>query len=333
MSRSRRKWSQSAPATRPQQKSTGRRAPRPYVDRIRHLRSGLGAGVAAYGIWGLLPLYWPLLDAAGAIEILAHRVVWSLVLVAPLTLLLRGRAWLSGVSFRRFALLAGAAVLLTANWGLYIFAVNAHRVVETSLGYFINPLVTVALGVLVLKESVNRAQRVALLIAGAAVLTLTADYGHPPWIALALAFSFAIYGLIKKHVDLDGLESLSIETTVVVLPALAYLLWLGQHGDGTFTADGTGHTLLLIGAGAVTAVPLVCFGAAAVRIPLVTLGLLQFLAPTLQFLIGVLVRHEPMPPARIAGFVLVWVAICVFTTDAARRNRSAAPAPEAAAAA
>ena len=266
-------------------------------------------------------------------EILAHRVVWSLLLVATVTVALRGRAWLRRISGRRFALLGTAAVLLTANWGLYIYAVNAHRVVETSLGYFINPLVTVALGVLVLKERVTGGQRIALAIAGCAVVVLTADYGHPPWIALALAGSFAVYGLIKKHVDLDGFESLSVETAVVALSSLAYLVWLAGSGDATFASEGTGHTLLLVGAGVVTAVPLVCFGAAAVRIPLVTLGLLQFLAPTLQFIIGVAVRHEPMPAARIAGFALVWVAISVFVTDAVRRNRAVVTPPEAVAAA
>jgi chloramphenicol-sensitive protein RarD len=284
--------------------------------------------VAAYGMWGLLPLYWPLLEPASPVEILAHRVVWSVLFVVVLVALLRGRAWLRQVSRRRFVLLGVASVLLTANWGLYIYAVNSERVVETSLGYFINPLVTVALGVLVLKESLTGAQRVALTIAAGAVLVLTLDYGHPPWIALALAFSFATYGLIKKHVDLDGMESLAIETVVVALPALAYLLWLGSAGQGTFTTGGAGHALLLMGAGVATAVPLVCFGAAAVRIPLVTLGLLQFLAPLLQFAIGVLIRHEPMPPGRIVGFALVWVAICVFAADGLRRNRAAvAPVP------
>ena len=278
-------------------------------------------------MWGLLPLYWPLLEPSAPVEILAHRIVWSLVLVVGLVAALRGRAWLRQVSRTRLALLGLASLLLATNWGLYIYAVNSERVVEGSLGYFINPLVTVALGVLVLGESLTRAQRIALAIAAAAVLVLTIDYGHPPWIALALAFSFATYGLIKKRVDLDGLESLAIETAAVALPALAYLMWLASTGDGTFAAEGGGHAALLIGSGIATAVPLMCFGAAAVRIPLVTLGLLQFLAPLMQFAIGVLVRHEPMPPGRIAGFALVWVAICVFVADVLRRRRVAA-APE-----
>lgn len=273
-------------------------------------------------MWGLLPLYWPLLEPARPLEILAHRVVWSLAVVVALVLGLRGRAWLRAVSRRRLGLLAIASVLLTANWGLYIYAVNDHRVVETSLGYFINPLVTVALGVLVLKERLTRAQRAAMAVATAAVVVLTADYGHPPWIALALAFSFATYGLIKKRVDLDAMESLSIETAAVALPALGYLVWLGQSGHSTVTSQGAGHLALLVGAGVMTAVPLLCFGAAAVRIPLVTLGLLQFLAPVLQFAIGVGVRGEPMPPARIAGFALVWAAITIFAADALRRTRA-----------
>ncbi len=276
-------------------------------------------------MWGLLPLYWPLLEPASSIEILAHRIVWSLVLVVVLVAVLRGRAWLREVSRARFLLLGLASLLLTTNWGLYIYAVNSERVVEGSLGYFINPLVTVALAVLVLGERLTRAQRVALGIAACAVLVLTIDYGHPPWIALTLAFSFATYGLIKKQVDVDGVESLAVETAVVALPALTFLLWLRSTGDGTFGSEGGGHALLLIGSGVATAVPLMCFGAAAVRIPLVTLGLLQFLAPLMQFAIGVLIRHEPMPPGRVAGFALVWVAIVVFVADGLRRRRAAAP--------
>ena len=278
-------------------------------------------------MWGLLPLYWPLLEPAMPVEILAHRILWSLVLVLALVVAMRRRASLRRLSRNRLLLLGLASLLLTTNWGLYIYAVNSERVVETSLGYFINPLVTVALGVLVLRETLTSAQRIALAIAAVAVLFLTIDYGHPPWIALTLAFSFAAYGLLKKRVDLDGVESLAVETAVVVLPALAYLIWLGSAGSGTFTSEGGAHALLLVGAGLATAVPLMCFGAAAVRIPLVTLGLLQFLAPVMQFAIGVLIRHEPMPPGRIAGFALVWVAICVFVADGLRRRR-ATVAPE-----
>jgi chloramphenicol-sensitive protein RarD len=216
-------------------------------------------------------------------------------------------------------------VLVAVNWGTYIYGVNSGHVVETSLGYFINPLVTVALAVTVLGERLSRGQAIAVAIASLAVVVLAVDYGRPPWIALTLAFSFGTYGLIKKQVGVDGTQSLAFETSVLFVPALAYLLWLGATGEGTFTTEGPGHAALLALGGVFTAVPLMLFGAAAVRIPLTTLGLIQYLAPTLQFAIGVLVYSEPMPASRLAGFALVWIALMVFTADALRgRGRMAA---------
>jgi chloramphenicol-sensitive protein RarD len=196
-------------------------------------------------------------------------------------------------------------------------------VVETSLGYFINPLVTVGLAVAVLGERLSRLQGLAVAIAAAAVVMLTVDYGRPPWIALTLACSFGLYGLIKKRAGVDGVKSLGFETGVLAVPAVGYLLFLAGSGDGTFTTEGPGHAALLAAGGIFTAVPLMLFGAAAIRIPLTTLGLIQYLAPTLQFVIGVLVYSEPMPASRLAGFALVWVALAVFTWDAVRGSRRA----------
>ncbi|GGL13570.1 protein RarD [Streptomyces flaveus] len=288
-------------------------------------RIGLLNGFAAYGMWGLVPLFWPLLEPAGAIEILAHRMVWSLGIVAIALLVIRRWAWAGELlrQPRRLGLVAVAATVITINWGVYIWAVNTGHVVEASLGYFINPLVTIAMGVLLLKERLRPAQWAAVGIGFAAVLVLTIGYGQPPWISLCLAFSFATYGLVKKKVNLGGLESLAAETAIQFLPALAYLLWLAGQGDLVFGTEGAGHAALLAATGVVTAAPLVCFGAAAIRVPLSTLGLLQYLAPVLQFLLGVLYFHEAMPAERWAGFALVWAALSLLTWDALRTSHRA----------
>jgi chloramphenicol-sensitive protein RarD len=286
-------------------------------------RSGLAAGLAAYLLWGLFPLYWPLLEPAGPVEILAHRMVWSMVVVAGLLAVGPGFRWVRTLGRRRAGLLALAAVLITVNWGMFIYGVNSGHVVETSLGYFINPLVTVALAVGVLGERLRRAQWTAVAIAAVAVVVLTVAYGRPPYIALTLACSFALYGLVKKQVGMEGTQSLAVETAFLFAPALACVLYLEVAGDGTFVSEGAGHALLLAGGGLATAIPLVLFGAAAVRIPLTTMGLLQYVAPIMQFAIGVGVRGEDMPASRIVGFALVWVAIVVFTWDSLRARRLA----------
>ncbi|MFE2038427.1 EamA family transporter RarD [Streptomyces scopuliridis] len=280
-------------------------------------------------MWGLVPLYWPLLEPAGAMEILAHRMVWSLVFVAIGLLVLRRWGWIPELirQPRKLGLIAVAATTISLNWGFYIWAVNTGRVVEASLGYFINPLVTIAMGVLLLKERLRPAQWTAVFIALAAVLVLAVGYGQPPWISLVLAFSFATYGLVKKKINIGGLESLAAETAVLFLPALGYLVWLGASGSATFGSEGTGQMALLAATGVVTALPLICFGAAAIRVPLSTLGLLQYLAPVFQFVLGITYFHEAMPPERWAGFSLVWLALAILTWDAlrnARRTRSAA---------
>ncbi|MFE2144299.1 EamA family transporter RarD [Streptomyces sp. NPDC059456] len=312
-------------------------------------RAGLLYGFGAYGMWGLVPLFWPLLKPAGAIEILAHRMVWSLGVVGILLLAMRRWGWIRELlrQPRKLGLTALAASVISVNWGLYIWAVNNGAVVEASLGYFINPLVTIAIGVLVLGERLRRAQWAAVGIGVAAVLVLAIGYGRPPWISLVLAFTFAAYGLIKKKLNMGGVESLAAETALLFLPALGYLLWLGTQGRLSFASEGLGHSALLASTGLVTAIPLVCFGAAAIRVPLSTLGLLQYLAPVFQFALGVVYFHEAMPPERWAGFSLVWAALALLTWDALRTARktraeaarlasaraagpaaSAAPAPE-----
>ncbi|MGW4199262.1 EamA family transporter RarD [Streptomyces sp. NPDC005004] len=288
-------------------------------------RIGLLNGFAAYGMWGLVPLFWPLLKPAGAMEILAHRMAWSLVFVAAALVFVRRWAWAGELlrQPRRLALVTLAAAVITVNWGVYIWAVNAGHVVEASLGYFINPLVTIAMGVLLLKERLRPVQWAAVGVGFAAVVVLTVGYGRPPWISLCLAFSFATYGLVKKKVGLGGVESLAAETAIQFLPAVAYLIWLSAHGGATFTTDGPGHAALLASTGVVTALPLVCFGAAAIRVPLSTLGLLQYLAPVFQFLLGILYFHEAMPPERWAGFALVWLALILLTWNAMHSVRRA----------
>lgn len=286
-------------------------------------RIGMLNGFAAYGMWGLVPLFWPLLKPAGAVEILAHRMTWSLVFVAVALVVVRRWAWAGELirQPRRLALVAVAAGVITVNWGLYIWSVNTGHVVEASLGYFINPLVTIAMGVLLLKERLRPVQWAAVGVGFAAVVVLTVGYGRPPWISLVLAFSFATYGLVKKKVNLGGVESLAAETAIQFLPAMGYLVWLTTRGESTFTSEGPGHAALLAATGVVTAVPLVCFGVAAIRVPLSTLGLLQYLAPVFQFLLGVLYFHEAMPAERWAGFALVWLALTLLTADAWRSAR------------
>jgi chloramphenicol-sensitive protein RarD len=283
-------------------------------------------GIAAYSLWGAFPLYWPLLEPAGAVEILAHRILWSCLTMGLLVLLLRRAAFVRGIMAdpRTRRLLILAACLITVNWAVYIWGVNNGHVVETSLGYFVNPLVTVLMGVFVLGERLRRVQWVAMAVATLAVLVLTVDYGRPPWIALVLALTFGSYGLCKKQANAPAIESLTFETLVVGPVALAYLVWLTWHGGSNFTDHGPGHVLLLMSAGIVTAVPLVCFGGAAIRVPMVTLGLLQYLTPTLQFLLGVAYFHEDMPAGRWIGFALVWVALGTFTLDLLRQRRPAA---------
>src|SRR4051794_20940040 len=267
----------------------------------------MASGLTAYSLWGLFPLYFPLLEPAGGLEIVAHRVLWSLLFVGILLTVLRKWAQVRALvtDRRRLLVLLGAAVLIAANWLVFVYGVNSGHVVETSLGYFINPLVSVLLGVVFFAERLRALQWVAVGTAAVAVLVLTVDYGRPPWIALALALSFGTYGLMKKLVRVDAAPGLFVETALVALPAAAGLVVLHARGEGHFGAAGTGHALLLAGSGIATAVPLLLFAAAARRIPLSTVGLLQYVTPLMQLSIGVFVDDEPMPAARLVGFSIV----------------------------
>jgi chloramphenicol-sensitive protein RarD len=289
-------------------------------------RRGTLYGLAAYLMWGLFPLFFPLLKPATPIEILAHRVLWTLVFMVVLLVVLRRWAWVAAIvrDRRRLLILSVASLVIAINWGVYIWAVNNDHVVEAALGYYINPLVTVLIGVVLLRERLRTAQWVAVGLATCAVLALTVDLGRPPWIALVLAFSFATYGLMKNQVRMPAIESLTVETALLVLPAAGVLAVVEASGKGTFGTSSVGQTVLLISLGVVTAVPLVLFGAAASRVPLSTMGLMQYLTPTLQFLIGVLVVHEQMSTGRWLGFAMVWLALLVFSVDSLRTARAGA---------
>jgi chloramphenicol-sensitive protein RarD len=286
-------------------------------------RRGFLLGVAAYALWGAFPLYWPLLEPAGAFEILAHRIVWSLVTMGLLVVALGRTSVVRGlIADRRVRwLLVLAACLVTVNWATYIWSVNNGHVVESSLGYFINPLVTVLMGVFILGERMRPVQWVAMSVAALAVVVLTVDYGRLPWIAIVLALSFGTYGLCKKQANAPAIESLTLETMVIGPVALGYVGWLAWQGESTFAGHGVGHAGLLMTTGVVTAVPLVCFGGAAIRVPMVTLGLLQYLAPILQFLLGIVYFHENMPAGRWIGFALVWVALVILTAESVRHRQ------------
>jgi chloramphenicol-sensitive protein RarD len=299
-------------------------------------RRGAWYGAAAYLLWGVFPLYFHAMARSGAVEILVHRIVWSLVVCMVVVAVTRGWADLrAAIGHPRRALLLGtAAAFLAVNWGIYVWSVNSGNVIQASLGYYINPLVTVLLGVVVLRERLRRLQWAAVGVAAGAVAVLTVEYGRPPWIALSLAVSFGVYGLIKNRVGgtVGAVASLTTETVVLAPVALAVVVWLELDGRGHFSDNPPWQGLMLASAGVVTVVPLLLFAASARRVPLSTLGLLQYLTPTLQLLCGVLVLGEHMPAARWAGFGLVWVALVLLTADTLRAhgNRRRAAAAESA---
>jgi chloramphenicol-sensitive protein RarD len=290
------------------------------------VRRGTAYGAGAYAMWGAFPLYFHLLAPSGAWEILAHRILWTLLFCGAVLALRREFAW--GRSMLANPRLLGgvtlAGLLIAANWIIYVTAVVAHHVTEASLGYFLNPIVTVAIGVVVLREKLRSLQWLAVAIGLAAGVYLTVDFGRPPWIALSLAFSFALYGLMKKRLgtSLGAFQSLTSETAVLAPIAVALLVWLGTRGETTFTVDSPSHPLLLASAGVVTAAPLLLFAAAARRVPLVTIGLLQFITPVLQLMCGVLLLGETMRPSRWIGFAIVWIALLVLTFDSIRSVRT-----------
>ncbi|HYI25066.1 MAG TPA: EamA family transporter RarD [Thermomicrobiales bacterium] len=283
-------------------------------------------GLAAYGMWGVFPIYFKALAPAGSLEILAHRVVWSFLVCTVIWILRRDLSWVRPLIAvpHRLALLILAAVLLALNWLTYIHAVNSGNVVESSLGYFINPLVLVLLGVTVLHEHLRPLQWTAVGIGVIAVSVISWDYGRLPWIALVLASSFAAYGFIKKKVgtSVEALPSMTVESAVLTPPAIAILAWIAGTGRGTFTHDAPWHALLLAMSGVFTTGPLVCFAAAARRVPLTTMGLMQFVAPVLQLLIGVLVFGERVTAVRWFGFGLVWVALACLSFDSVHHAHS-----------
>jgi chloramphenicol-sensitive protein RarD len=295
-------------------------------------RRGYLYGLVAYGLWGFFPIYFKLLRPASPVEILAHRVIWSMVFVGLLLSALRNWRFLGRIvrSPRLLGGIAAAAVLIAVNWGTYIYGVNTSRVVETALGYFITPLVLVLLGVTVQRERLRAWQWVAVGVGAAAVVVLTVDYGRLPYIALLLAFSFGSYSLVKKRLSLPPAEGLLVESAVLAVPALAYVTWLTVAGHARFGHVSAAHTALMVFSGVATAVPLLLFAGSANRVPMVGIGILQYIAPILQLAIGVLIYHEPMPAARLAGFALVWVALIIFTADALRNWKRAAPGPTAA---
>lgn len=301
--------------------TTDRKAPNP----------GVAAALGAYVLWGIVPIYWPLLDRSGAVEILAHRIVWSLVVGVVLVAFLARHTWRAQLVGRSTILrLFFASAVIAVNWGVYIWAVNAGRVTEAALGYYINPLLSILVAVLMFGERLAPMQWVAIGLAAVAVVIITVEYGQPPWVALVLAVSFATYGVLKKKVKVEPVVSLTAESALMFPLALGYLIWLGARGMGDFGQNGVGYDLLLASTGVVTAAPLLLFAYAAQRIPLSVLGLTQYVAPTLQFLLGVFYFGESMSPGRWAGFILVWIALMIFSTQAVLDVRSARrrPTPE-----
>jgi len=293
------------------------------------LRRNIAYALAAYGIWGFFPVYWRWLQQVAATELIAHRIGWSFLLLLAVVLALGQWSTLRGAfgSPRVLGLYALAAVLLSSNWLLYIWAVHAGFIVESSLGYFINPLLSVLLGVVFLRERLRSLQWLAVGLLMGGVTYLAVATGRPPWIALGLAGLFAVYGLIKKLAPLPTLAGLTLETGILFLPALGYLLLVEWAGRGAFLHTGAVADGLMIGAGVVTTVPLLLFNVAARRIPLSLMGLLQYITPTLQLLLGVLVYREPFDRVRLISFGLIWLALLLYSLESLRARRTAAAVP------
>lgn len=298
----------------------------PSTDHEQDTRRGTAYGAGAYALWGAFPLYFALLAPAGAWEILAHRILWTLLFCASVLAIRREFAWGRSVfgNPRLLGAVTLAGLLVATNWVIYVAAVISHHVTEAALGYFLNPIVTVAIGVVVLRERLRSMQWVAVAIGLAAGVYLTVDFGRPPWIALSLAFSFALYGLMKKRLgtSLGAFQSLTAETAVLAPIAVVVLIWVGTRGETTFTLDAPVHPLLLASTGLATAAPLLLFAAAARRVPLVTIGLLQFITPILQLICGVLFLGETMETSRWIGFGIVWIALLVLMFDSIRSVRT-----------
>ena len=294
---------------------------------VHDARNGLWMAVGSFVLWGLMPLYWHLLKVVPSLQIVAHRVIWSTLLVVAWLLWTQGPGWLRAALARPRAawMLALSGLLIAINWSLYVWAVNAGHVVESSLGYFINPLLNVLLGVVLLHERLSRAQWVSVALAAAGVAWLTFQFGQPPWIAISLALTFALYGLLRKLLSIDAVAGLGVESVYLFVPALVALVWIEVHGQGGFfNAWGSGVDALLVFGGALTALPLIGFAYAVRRVRLSTVGLIQYIAPTLQFLTGVFFFHEAFDHRRLVGFAFIWVALAIFAADGLWRARQRA---------
>jgi chloramphenicol-sensitive protein RarD len=285
--------------------------------------SGIAYGIGAYVIWGLLPLYWRALDRASAFEILAHRAIWSLLIcILFLTYQKQLRTTYALIkNARTFALLALTSLLLSINWGIYIWAVSVDRVVEAALGYYITPLVAVSFGVFVLKEKLRKLQIISVILAAVGVVILTVAYGHIPLIAFGLAVSWGSYSLIKKRLNAGALETLSIETLVAFIPSFAFLLYLLNKNEAQFGQD-IGFSIALFSAGLFTVIPLLMFNAATIRLPLTITGLLQYITPSILFLIGIIVFHEPLAISKVLGFIFIWIALGFLGRDLVKSGRT-----------
>ncbi len=289
---------------------------------MTRFNKGLLFGISAYIIWGLLPLYWKLVEEAGAYEILAHRGIWSLLICLSLLALRKQlkSAYKMVRSSRTLSLLFLASGLLTINWGVYIWSVTVNRVVEAALGYYITPLINVTFGVLLLREKLRPAQWIAVTLAAAGVVILTLGYGSLPWIALVLAISWGSYSLIKKSLNLGALETLSLETLFAFLPNLVFLFIIQGNGSAEFGSTWS-ISLLLFGAGAATVIPLLLFNGSTTRLPLSTVGLLQYITPTIMFFIGIYINNEDISTTKVIGFAFIWLALAVLSRDLYRSSR------------
>ena len=277
---------------------------------------GIAYVVLAYVSWGVLPLFWKLLDSVPATEILAHRIMWSSVFMLILCLLLKRdylRQYFS--SWKSLGRLSITGIIISINWGVFIYAVNTEQVIETSLGYFINPLVSIVLGMVFLGEKLNKTQILAFLLAMAGVAYLTINYGHFPWIAIILALSFGVYGLLKKTMNLDSMSALAVETTLIAPLAIGYLIFGASAVDASFATPHHSIMALLILAGVVTALPLYWFGMATVKMPLYSIGFFQYIAPTISLVLGIYLFHEPFSPIHAVAFSFIWAGLALYIGD------------------
>lgn len=292
-------------------------------------RRGVLAALTAYVLWGLTPLFWPLLAESSAVEVLAHRYVWSSVMAIGLSLIVGVRWWRVLRQRRTMLVLVFAAMLISVNWGTYIWAVNNGHALDAALGYYINPLLSVVAGVVLLREHLSPLRWLAVGVAAAGVIWMTVQLGQVPWVALVLATSFATYGVIKKQIRVEPLTTMTVESLVMTPFALLFLGWLAVMGTGGFAVDGVGYSLLFVATGAISLAPLLLFAIAAQKISLFTIGMLQYIAPTAQLIIGIYYLGEPMSPSRLIGFAVVWVALIIVSIDSIlvmRRQRRTRPA-------